>query len=138
MLDAADGIGDLDGVANAVLVFQDDVEAGDDVANQILRAKPDRQAGESGDGGDRSDVQAELLRGGEQRKGPNDFAGAAVNNCRERAGLLFACLSGFTLRGGWFDDELGNEFQKAVDEQSAANDDEQMQKIRNGKRRNSG
>jgi len=133
MLDAAGGIGDLNGVANAVLVFQDDIETRNDVAYEVLRAKTDGEAGESGDGGEGGDVQSEFLCRSEQGEGPNDFARAAINHGGKRAGLLFTCLGGFALRGSGLDDKPGNQFQKAVNEQSAYENDEEVQKIRDRK-----
>src|SRR6202035_699240 len=44
VLDAPDGVPNLDGVTDDELIFKDDVEATDDVAHQILRPKPERQA----------------------------------------------------------------------------------------------
>jgi len=52
-LNPSDNLTDLNGVSHDVLIFEDDVKAGDDIANQILCAKADGQAGEprkSGDG----------------------------------------------------------------------------------------
>ena len=133
MLDAADGLSDLDGVADAVLVFEDDVKARNDVTDQILCAKSDGEAGETGNGSDGSNVDAEFLSSGEDGESPDGFAGAAVDDGRQRARLLFAGLSGFALRAGRLDDELGDEPEKAVDEQRSDNDGDQVQEIRDGK-----
>ncbi len=50
---------DRDHVAEANLVFEDQEEAGDDVADEILRAEADGQAGDPRPGQDRPNVDAE-------------------------------------------------------------------------------
>ena len=50
---------DRDDVAEADLVLQDQEEAGDDVANEVLRAKADGQAGDPGARQDRTNVHVE-------------------------------------------------------------------------------
>lgn len=135
MLDAADGITDLDGVADAVLIFEDDVEAGNDVADKILCAKADGEAGESSDRGDRSDVDAEFLRGHKERENPDDLAGSAIDSRGKGAGLLFAGLRGACLRTGRLDDQFCEELEQTIDKQRDDDDAEQVQEIRNRQRR---
>ena len=111
----------------AVLVFQDNVEAGDDVAHQVLRAEADGQAGQPGKRGDGRDVDAKFLRRRQQRQRPDDFAAAAVNHAGQRARLLFPGLRRARLRGSRFDDQLGDQPQQPVDEQRRNKDAEQME-----------
>src|SRR5215475_395783 len=130
MLDTANGIGDLDGIADGVLVFEDDVETGDDVADEVLRSEAEGQAGKSSDSSDRGDVDPEFLGDHEERKRPNDFAGPAVDDGGECASLLLAGLSGFALGTGGFDDQLGDQLEQMVDEQRDDDDAKKMEKIR--------
>ena len=123
MLDAAERVCDLDGVSHDVLIFEDNIEAGDDVANQILRAETNGQAGESGKRGNGCDVDAEFLRGGEQRDGPDDFAPGAEYDSSERARLLLAGLRGACLGCGRLYNQLRGDTQKPVEEQGDKKDD---------------
>src|ERR1700690_1842509 len=99
MLDAANGLTDLDGIADGVLVFEDDVETGDDVADEVLRAETDGEADKAGKRGDRGDVDAKLTGSGEQSHGPDDLASRAVDHAGKRARLLLASLGSASLRG---------------------------------------
>src|ERR1700693_4394298 len=60
VFDASDGVGDLDGVAHDVLIFEDDVKTGDEVADKILGAKTYCQAGQAGKRSDGGYIDAEL------------------------------------------------------------------------------
>jgi len=135
MLDAADSVSDLDGVADTVLILKDDIETGNDVANEVLRAKTDGEAGEPGHGSDGSDIDAELLRGDEESESPDNFAAGAVDDGGEGASLLLAGLGRFALRTGGLDDELGQELQEMIDKQCDDKDAEQMKEIRKGEGR---
>src|SRR6516165_9410404 len=105
MLDAPQGVTDLNCVADPVLILEDDVKPGDDVAHQILRSEANREACESSDRRNRCDVDAELLNRSEQSDGPDDFISGAINLPRKRAGLLFSSLPRTSLRRGGLDDE---------------------------------
>jgi len=129
MLDTANGVSDLDGVAEAVLILEDDVETGNDVADEILRTETDGEAGESGDGGDGSDVNPELLRGDKESQNPDNFAAGAVDHGGESTRLLLAGLGGFALRAGGLDDEFGDQLEQMIDEQSDDENTEQVEKI---------
>src|SRR5208283_5940748 len=56
ILDAALRVANLDGIANDKLVFKDDVKAGDDVTEEILRAKAQGKGGQAGERGHGKDV----------------------------------------------------------------------------------
>src|SRR5215472_4422062 len=92
MLDAPQGVTDLNRVAHGILILEDDVKPGDDVTHQILRSEANREARESSDRGDRRDVDAEFLNRGDQGHGPDHFIAGAVDQPRERPGLLLAGL----------------------------------------------
>ena len=119
MLDAALRVANLDGIANDELVLEDDVKAGDDVTDEILSAKAKGKGGQAGERGNGKDVDANLLRGGQQRHGPDNLATRAVNYPGKRAGLLFSRLCGTGLCGGWLDDQVGSGVQEPVQRSSA-------------------
>ncbi len=129
MLDAADSVGNVDSVSDDVLVFEDDVEAGDNVADEILGTEADGQAGESGECGDRGDVDAKFLGGGEQGDGPDNLAACAEHDARQSAGLLLAGLGSARLRCGGLDHEVGNDAQEAIDKESDEENNEKMEQI---------
>ena len=57
---------DLDGITYGVLFFQDNEEAGDQVSDQVLGAEADGQAQDAGAGDQGSDINAQLLHGGDE------------------------------------------------------------------------
>ena len=61
-LDGADGLAEVDLVADAVLVLEDHEDAGQEVADQALGAEAERDADDAGAGDDRADVDADLAR----------------------------------------------------------------------------
>ena len=109
MFDATDGVGHVDGISHDILIFKDNVEAGDDVADQILRAESDGEAGEPGKSGNRSDIDAELLGSSEERDGPDNFAAGTENNACQSARLLLASLGRARLRGRGLDHQIGDD-----------------------------
>src|ERR1700730_4728641 len=90
VLNAPDAVSDLNSVADDVLILQHNVKTGDDVAYQILRAKTDCEAGESGERGHGSNVDAKLRHARQNCHGPHDFAASAVQHSRDSARLLLA------------------------------------------------
>lgn len=56
VLDAATKATNVDNITDAVLVFKDDEETGNDVADQVLTAKTDGNAEYTGTGEDGNDV----------------------------------------------------------------------------------
>jgi len=135
MLDTPDSVGDLNRVAEAVLILEDDVETGNDVTDEVLGTETDGEAGEPGDGGDGSDVNAELLRGDEESQSPDNFAAGTVDDGGESARLLLAGQGGFALRAGGLDDEFGEQLEQVVDEECDDENAEQVEKIREGEGR---
>ena len=61
-LDRAGGDADVDHVADAVLVLEQHEEPGEEVADQRLRAEPERDAGDPGTREQRREVHSELAR----------------------------------------------------------------------------
>src|SRR3974377_238928 len=114
MLDAPQGVTDLNRVADPVLILEDDVKSGDDVAHQILRSEANREACESSDRRNRCDVDAELLNRSDQSDGPDHFVPGAVKHPPKRAGFLFRSLRCTSLRRGGLDDEVGDEVQEPI------------------------
>jgi len=45
MLNTPDSVANLNGVADNILILEDDVKAGNEIAEEVLRAKTDCQAG---------------------------------------------------------------------------------------------
>src|SRR5207249_12305471 len=64
---------DIDDVADGDLIFHQDEEAGDDVLDERLAAKPDRHADDPGSGEQRGDVDADVGQDG-QRGQDDDHA----------------------------------------------------------------
>jgi len=114
VLDAPYCIPHLNRFANDELVFPDDVETRDDIPYQILRAEPQRQAGQSRDGGRGQNVDSKLRGGGQQRHAPHDLASRAVKNHCHRARLLLAGLRRARFGAGRFDQQVGYQAQKPV------------------------
>lgn len=115
--DAPRDVSNLDCITHDELVFEDDVEAGDEVSDEILGAKTDGDASEAGESKGGSGVNAYFVDGGEEGNEPDDFAGGAVKDASESASLLFANLSGAALGGGGFDDEFGKNAEETIGEQ---------------------
>src|ERR1700758_5193274 len=105
MLDAPQGVTHLNRIAHAVLILENDIKTGDDIAYQILSAESDGEAGESSDRDNRHDIDAKFLDRRDQGHGPHHFISGAVNEPSKRAGLLLAGLLGASLRGGGLDDQ---------------------------------
>ncbi len=117
MLDTPGNVSKLDCIANRVLVLEDDIKTGDQIADEVLRAKADGDAGEAGEGEGGHRVNAYFFHGREQGDNPNNLAQCAVEDTGEGAGLLFANLRRAALCGGRLDDQPGYYAEKAVDEQ---------------------
>src|SRR5215813_5793756 len=127
MFDAAVCIADLDCVSDDVLIFENDVKAGDDVADEILRTESDSYAGESGEGECWSGVDTEKIERGDECDDPDNFAESTVKDTCESRGLLLADLRGARLVCRRLNDELGQYLEEAVDEQSEQNNSEKME-----------
>ena len=128
MLDAARGVADLNRIADGVLVFEDDVKTGDHVADEILRAETHGDARESGERERRGGIDAEQVERRNQRDRPNHFAYSAVEYAGKCARLLFADLCRPRLAARGLDNQLGDDFQKPVDQQREKNDAEKMER----------
>src|SRR3974377_1376997 len=114
MLNTPQGVTHLNGVTHGVLILEDDVKTGDDIAHQILRSEADGKARESGDRGAGRKSAAKFLNSGDKSHAPDHFIAGTVNASCERAGLLFAGLCRASLRGGGLDEEIACEMQEAV------------------------
>jgi hypothetical protein len=110
-------VSNLDGIAYCELIFENDIESSDHVANEILRAKTNSDAGKACKRQGGRWVDANLVHGSEQGDKPNDLASRAVKHPCERARLLLANLSSAAQRGGRLYDQLGQNAEKAVNEQ---------------------
>src|ERR1700756_3669276 len=129
MLDAPQGVTHLNRIAHAVLILENDVKTGDDIAYQILSAESDGETGESSDRGNRCDIDAEFLDGRDQGYGPHHFVSGAVNHPSKDAGLLLAGLRGARLRGGGLDDQVGNETEQVVQDERDEKDADEADEI---------
>ena len=67
-LDRAGDVGDADDVAGAVLVFGEQEDAVDRVADEGLRAEREREAGDAEAGDDGRDVDADFVEDGDERR----------------------------------------------------------------------
>src|SRR3989442_1013317 len=94
MFHTADVIGYLNGVPNNVLIFQHDIEPGDHIANESLRAKTDGHAREAGERECWCGVDPDLVQSREQSHDPDNFAARTVEDSSQSARLLLAELSG--------------------------------------------
>jgi hypothetical protein len=97
MLHPAKGIADLNRVADNVLIFEDDVKAADHVADEVLRAKANAEADESGESGDGRNADAKLGQSREYSDGPDNLVSRSIEDTGECAGLLLADLRGTSL-----------------------------------------
>lgn len=126
VLDPANSLADLNGVPHNELIFENDIESGDDVADEILRAETQGQAGKTCESGDRYHIDAKLGEGGEDGRSPDDFAAGAVEDARDRTGLLFAALRDARLRGGRPHREFGKHAEEAVENQGDDKNHQEM------------
>ncbi len=78
------------GVADAVLIIEQDEKPGQDIFHQGLRTKADGQSGDAGAGNQRLDRDAELLQDIEAAKYENNSGSGAVKNRDQGAKLLIA------------------------------------------------
>ena len=87
-LDGADGLADVDHVADAVLVLEDHEDAGQEVLDQRLRTEAERDADDPGAGDDRGDVDADLAEdhGAEDRD--QDARDHALQDAADGLGAL--------------------------------------------------
>jgi len=128
MFNAAVRIANLDCVSDHVLIFEDDVETRDNVADKILRAESDGDTGEAREREGRSGVDAEKIESCDERDNPDDFAERAVENAGQSYGLLFAYLRRARLICRRLDNELGQNFEETIDEQREQNNAEKMER----------
>src|SRR5580693_5352553 len=70
-----------------------------------------------------------LVQRRQQRHEPNNLASGAIKHARERTGLLFADLRRAALGSGRLDDQLGQNPEKAIDEQCNEEDGYEVQYI---------
>src|SRR5436305_5766364 len=92
MFHAADVIRNLNRVPHYKLVFQNDVEPSDHVANQGLRSESQGQAGKAGKRYGWQDIDSEFIQRCQNGDSPDYLAPRAINNSGQRARLLFAEL----------------------------------------------
>src|SRR5467141_3632301 len=109
-----DVVGDLDRVANHVLVFEHDVEPRDHVSNQCLRPEAYCQAGEPSKSYRRRDVDVEFVQRRQQSHRPDDLVPRAIEHSRQRARLLLAQLRRAPWRRCLLDDQIRYCAQQAV------------------------
>src|SRR5579884_2160134 len=126
MLDAANSVGNLNGVSHDVLVLEDDIEAGDEVPDESLSTEADGDAGEASQSQRGSWIDAHLVQRGEQGDHPNDFAAGAVEDTSDGSGLLLADLSGASRGERGLDEKLGQYTEKVVDDQGNQEDAENL------------
>ncbi len=107
-------VGDLNGVAHNVLVFEHDVEARDHIANERLRSEAHSEAGETRKSYRRCDIDIEFVQGRQQRHDPDNLAPRAIKDSRQRARLLFAQLRRAALSCRLLDNQIGYRAQQAV------------------------
>src|SRR5580704_12370080 len=117
MLDASSRISNLNSITYHELVFEHDIEAGNQVAYKILRAETQRDAGKSRHRQGRRDADMKLCQRRQQRHEPNNLASGAIKHARERTGLLFADLRRAALGSSRLDDQLCDNPEKAIKQQ---------------------
>jgi len=121
--------GNLDGIADDELVLEDDVKAGDDVPDEILCAQANGQSGEACERGHGENVNADFLRGCQQRHHPDNLARRAVENPGERARLLLSRLSSAGWRRSRLDDQLAGDAQQMVDDEGDDKDEDEVHQM---------
>ena len=90
-IDRFDGSGgSVDGgdITDSYLVFEDEEEAADDVADQRLRTKPYGKAGNAGAGQDRGDIDADALEHHQRRGADHQRRRDLLNDGPQGAGAL--------------------------------------------------
>ena len=87
-------------VADAHLILEDEEEAGDDVAHQVLRAEADRQAGDAGAGQNRQHVDRQLAQQHQDRDEPHGDRDQPRQDAAERAGAPLPLEIAIAVRRG--------------------------------------
>ena len=91
-LHRADGIAEIDHVADAVLVLDQHEHAGQQVAHDRLGAEADGDADDAGARDERSEIHVEFAEQHHERNGPDDGGGDALEQRAQRRGPLAGAL----------------------------------------------
>jgi hypothetical protein len=99
------------------LILEHDVEACDQVADEILSTKAYGDAGESSKRQDRRGVNPNYVRCCQQGNEPDDLAACAIEDASKSTGLLLTNLRRAALGSGPLDHEVRHGPEEAVHEQ---------------------